>query len=364
MVAKPKLFIAWTEVTGYTLACWSALDARGDVDLRVVAGSPGSADDLNGYRPDEWAGLTLLGRHQADREAIVRRLASEFGPTVVVVSGWRNEAFANLVRPTNHRPWRVVLALDTSLNQPARQMLGRLRLARLLRRVDAFMVPGERGREFLARWWRISPHKIHTGLLGIDARTWQVAHSRRLAQPPWPRAFHFVGRYVPSKGIPELLAGYTEYRKRVRDPFPLACSGAGPLEGAVRRTAGVVDLGFSQPDALCRSLAGAGCFVLPSRYDPWGVALVEACAAGLPAIAAVGCGAAVEVLRDGYNGRLLRGSSPALIATTLEYMHEQYSAWPTMGSRSASLAEPYSAECWAENMARVVHELSETSEPA
>jgi len=44
--------------------------------------------------------------------------------------------------------------------------------------------------------------------------------------------------------------------------------------------------------------------VLPSDYEPWGVVINEAAAAGLAIVASEVVGAAAEIVRDGVNGRL------------------------------------------------------------
>jgi len=56
--------------------------------------------------------------------------------------------------------------------------------------------------------------------------------------------------------------------------------------GAERPLAGeqtdVHDKGFVQPSDLPNIFAQAGVFILPSRYEPWGVVIGEALASGLP----------------------------------------------------------------------------------
>jgi UDP-glucose:(heptosyl)LPS alpha-1,3-glucosyltransferase len=47
--------------------------------------------------------------------------------------------------------------------------------------------------------------------------------------------------------------------------------------------------------------AAADCFMLPTRYDPFPNAVLEAMAMGLPAIVGRRCGAA-EIVRPGENG--------------------------------------------------------------
>ena len=44
--------------------------------------------------------------------------------------------------------------------------------------------------------------------------------------------------------------------------------------------------------------------VLPSNYEPWGLVINEAAAAGLAIVASDVVGAAAELVQDGVNGRL------------------------------------------------------------
>ena len=44
--------------------------------------------------------------------------------------------------------------------------------------------------------------------------------------------------------------------------------------------------------------------VLPSDYEPWGLVVNEAAAAGIAMVCSSSVGAAFELVRDGYNGRI------------------------------------------------------------
>ena len=57
-----------------------------------------------------------------------------------------------------------------------------------------------------------------------------------------------------------------------------------------------------QPDQLIGEIKKAGCLILPSSYEPWGVVIHEFAAAGLPLIASNEVGATKSFLIDGYNG--------------------------------------------------------------
>ena len=65
---------------------------------------------------------------------------------------------------------------------------------------------------------------------------------------------------------------------------------------------GVTNMGFVQPSKQPEIFASHGVFILPSRYDPWPLVIVEACASGLPVVHTEACGSAVELVRPYFNG--------------------------------------------------------------
>jgi glycosyltransferase involved in cell wall biosynthesis len=153
------------------------------------------------------------------------------------------------------------------------------------------------------------------------------------------------------------LDAYAEYRRRVADPWPLVCCGQGPLADALAKAPGVEDLGFVQPQQQPDLMARAGVFVLPSRDDPWPLAVGEHAASGLPLICSEAVGSAAEVLRTYYNGLAVSSGDTAALSAALLWMHEHHGELPEMGRCSQELARPYSAAAWARRWLEVCREL-------
>jgi glycosyltransferase involved in cell wall biosynthesis len=61
-------------------------------------------------------------------------------------------------------------------------------------------------------------------------------------------------------------------------------------------------LGYRAYDALGPCYEGAHAFAFPTEYDVWGLVLVEAMAAGLPAVASTRAGATRDLVVDGETG--------------------------------------------------------------
>jgi glycosyltransferase involved in cell wall biosynthesis len=198
--------------------------------------------------------------------------------------------------------------------------------------------------------------RIETGMYAMDRGLFAPIAEKRLSKQ-WPKQFLFIGQHTRRKGVDILIKAYTKYRQSVRDPWPLLTCGQGPLGKALESTEGIINKGFLQPAELPVVMLESGVFILPSRYEPWGVVLTEACVSGLPVIATSECGSGEAVLRDGENGLMVRpGDSNALCACMIR-MHEDYLRLPAMGRKSVSLAERYSAEAWAKKIREGVNKL-------
>ncbi|MEO8364933.1 MAG: glycosyltransferase [Pseudoxanthomonas sp.] len=129
-----------------------------------------------------------------------------------------------------------------------------------------------------------------------------------------------VGRLQPVKDHNNLLEAFARTRKAIPSAA-LAIIGDGPLRDLLERRA--ADLGISDSVRFLgdRSdvhdlLAGLDIFALSSVSEGYSVALLEACAAGLP-IVATEVGGNNEIVRDGVNGCLVRSRDPEALSVAL-----------------------------------------------
>lgn len=112
----------------------------------------------------------------------------------------------------------------------------------------------------------------------------------------------YVGRLSEEKGVRVLLDAAGRLAAAGRPPA-LTLIGDGPLAPLVERApAGVRWLGLQPRAAVIRQMQTAEMLVLPSTcYENCPMTVVEACAAGLPAIVS-GHGAMAEMVEDGRTG--------------------------------------------------------------
>ena len=178
-------------------------------------------------------------------------------------------------------------------------------------------------REEIAGGFRIAPEKLHVIHNGVDLEHFHPRHGAALrasarsglglAESDF--AFLFVGSGFARKGLDLAIRALA---RSAAPSFRLLVAGrdrdAGHFAALAGRAgvAGRVQLLGGREDV--RPLyAAADCFILPTRYDPFPGAVLEALAMGLPAIVGRRCGAA-EVLRPGSSGWICEPDDVAQLA--------------------------------------------------
>jgi glycosyltransferase involved in cell wall biosynthesis len=124
----------------------------------------------------------------------------------------------------------------------------------------------------------------------------------------------FLGRLTPYKGIRTFLRA-----ARLAAEVPCKVAGAGPLEAEARRDApaNVEVLGHREGQALSDLVRHARVLVAPSEwYEPFGLVILEAMAAGRAVIASRMAGPA-EIISDGRDGLLTPPADPEALSAAM-----------------------------------------------
>jgi UDP-glucose:(heptosyl)LPS alpha-1,3-glucosyltransferase len=178
----------------------------------------------------------------------------------------------------------------------------------------------------IARHFRIAAEKLHVIYNGVDLEHFHPRHRAALRTQERSRlgcegkevVFAFVGSGFERKGLGcaiEALAHAGDARMRLVV--------AGKDRDAARFAARARELGLADRVKLLGGIedvrpvyAAADCFILPTLYDPFPNAALEALAMGVPVILSRRCGAA-ELVRPGENGWLCEAQDATGLATAL-----------------------------------------------
>ena len=135
--------------------------------------------------------------------------------------------------------------------------------------------------------------------------------------------FLYVGRLAAEKNVATLLESWITYRQD-GGAWPLVLVGGGQDEATLRRKAQdsqyadqVFFFGHLSSHSLLPLLAFAGCFVLPSVREPWGLVVNEAMASALPVLVSQSCGCVEDLVQSGRNGFVFNPNDPGELAGLL-----------------------------------------------
>lgn len=152
-------------------------------------------------------------------------------------------------------------------------------------------------------------------LQGRGGRTAPVAESRDAKSP---RVAVAVGRLDPQKGFDLLLEAWAALPEARREGWVLRIVGEGAQREALTAQAERLQISHQlQMPGQCRDIrreyAAADLFVLSSRFEGFGLVLVEALSCGVPCVSFACPAGPGEIIKHGVNGYLVaHGDVPAM----------------------------------------------------
>ena len=250
--------------------------------------------------------LTLPGSYPAPSETDLLRtseLVHQTSPDCVLlidglaygampeslIAGFRRKVVALV-----HHP----LCLETGLSREREQKLRALE-TRALAQASAVIATSPTTVRILADEFEVSVTGLHTAVPGTD-------RAPRARGTGMPLSLLAVGSVVPRKGYDLLIEALRPYRGQ---PWRLEIAGAQDLDPAYGAQIGkqieaaglsarIRLLGAVDSSRLADLYDRADVFVMPSRYEGYGMAMTEALARGLPIICTSGVAAADTMPTD------------------------------------------------------------------
>jgi glycosyltransferase involved in cell wall biosynthesis len=367
---RRRLAIAWTNFGPYHLARIRAL--MGDFDVQAIElanfqrmyrwGKAETDLQIHTLREGAWEDQGRIGMALE-----LWRKLSRLRPSVVLVPGYFElPALCAALWGRTHRAVTLCMS-ESNFDDHRRRRLAET-LKRLILRLlfDGGVVGGKRAASYLERLG-MPAERIGRAYDVVDNEYFasQAAQCRCEVQDcgeakPSPY-FLFVGRLAPEKNVSTLLDAFGQYRDS-GGAWPLVIAGDGPLRGVLREqaearglTGNVVFAGHKRYDELPPLYASAGCFVLPSTREPWGLVVNEAMACGLPVIVSSRCGCADDLVEEGLNGFVVDPKSALEIAAAMARISNlSAEERGRMGERSRTIVAEYSPGRWASEVRRIV----------
>jgi glycogen synthase len=184
-------------------------------------------------------------------------------------------------------------------------------------------------RELLARYYPHAGHKVRVVGNGIDDSA--SARKAALRTPHDAKTIvMYSGRLVERKGVRELLAAVPEVLNVAPDTEFVIVGGPPPLTGPEVAAqwlghehayfAGQVKFtGWQPPAEVYKWYDSADILVVPSRYEPFGMVILEGMLHGL-AVVAADAGGPSEIIEDGHTGLLFPARDFQALSAALRWM--------------------------------------------
>ncbi len=213
-----------------------------------------------------------------------------------------------------------------------------------------FLVSGKRAFEHFSQRLGISPERIMMGYSVVDNQHFATVHDIEKEN-----ILLCVARFSPEKNLEILIKAFRE--SYISKKYKLLLVGGGPLKEELAWAAGTANIEFRDwlsYQALPILYAHARLFVLPSVFEPWGLVVNEAMAAGLPVLISSECGCAIDLV-DNTNGAIFFPESVLDLTLLFDSLASRSTQdLDEMGKRSKEIVGRFTPELWAKHFMSLV----------
>ena len=347
---KQQLLFLYSELADYFFACIKELTSGKDVEIHIVHWPVNKEAPFAFEFP---AGVNFYDRKQFDLLHLKEKVKS-IAPDFIYCSGWMDKDYLAIARGyKNNIP--VVIGLDTKWTGSFRQRVACLLSGFTLLNVFSHCwVPGQKQFTY-AQKLGFKKDKILTDYYSADTKKFKALGEKvnLLKQKKYPHQLIYVGRYYEFKGIKDLWEAFIQWQNESPNDWELLCLGVGDIEPIVHPK--IKHFGFVQPKDMETYLGSTSVFVMPSRFEPWGVVLHEFAAAGFPLICSDEVGSSEAFLNDGENGYVFKaGNINGLKECIKKITSLSDSELTQMGKKSTELADKITPATWAKTVMNLI----------
>lgn len=343
-MTRTKIAFLYSEVAGYFMACAQSLSQQADV---LIVRWPTNAEAPFEFEKSEQLKVVTKSDYSLVQ---LSDLLSGFEPDIVVCSGWMDKDYLKIVKGLKKDVKRV-LSLDNHWNGGLKQ------------KVASFISPFYLKKIFTHAWVPGAPQAGYAKKLGFGNCTIRGFYCANTSlfnekfeatfaqkEKQFPKRFLYVGRYVEHKGIFELWEAFVQLQKENPNDWELWCLGTGDQwENRVEHEK-IKHFGFVQPADMNQYIGETGVYILPSKFEPWGVSVQEFAVAGFPLLLSDKIGAREQFLQTN-NGHLFKAGSVEEIKNAMWQIIEMNDdQLIEKGKASHEIGMSYTTNQWAQKI--------------
>ena len=344
-----KFLFLYSEISEYFLACCNELAQYGEVHIvrwPVNKEAP--------FHFKDSSHIKLYSKNDYNLNELKTLIAS-IQPSIIVCSGWIDKEYLKITRHY-YGVIPTIMTCDTHWRGNFKQHIATI-ISRftLLKIFSHAWIPGKIQEKYVSKLG-FKNSQIKEGFYSCDINHFESIYQlqKEQKQSHFPKRFLYVGRYYEFKGIKELWNAFIELQNEEPNEWELWCLGTGDIEPINHPK--IKHFGFVQPKDLANYTSQTGVFILPSRFEPWGVVVHEFATCGFPLLLSNEVGSSEMFLEDGKNGYSFKAND---IYSLKEAMKKIIRKAPNelieMGKISNQLAHQISPKTWAKTILDIIN---------
>lgn len=331
---------------------------KNNMDLHIIEiasdGNPYSfAKDDNKNSCKDWS--VLFGNtdiRSLKSKDIKKRLfqkLDELQPDVVIAGAIAFYSGALSTYWARKNKKRVIIFDDAKIESVPRGKITNFIKRKIYSAVDAVIYPSNDWIE-TAQFWGFNKSQFFIGIDVVDNKFWKSDNNKE-------KCLLFVGRFIPCKNILNLIDKFNEIQNL--DGSKLMIVGDGEQKEEVMKLIGsntnIEYLPFVQQKELKDIYSRASAFIIPSRYDTWGLVINEAMASGLPIWASKECGATSVLVENGVNGVVFNPFDNDDLRSALQkFVDSDINKLSAMGKKSIDIIQKWDLSLLANESFRAI----------
>ncbi len=344
------IVILYTELAAYTIACIEALSKK-NITVHVFH------YPINKEAPFKFnqtnTEIYYYNKQNHNYQQLLETIIT-INPKLMYCAGWADKDYLKIIKQVPKKTV-TVLGFDNKWFGNLKQRLSTIYAQLFITPYFNYaFVPGSTQEQF-AKKLGFNADKIIKGVYSADVSLFNSIYEKQQLQKQQslPHRFIYIGRYYDFKGIKELWQAFIELQTENPNNWELWCLGVGDIEPIEHPQ--IKHFGFVQPKDLENYLNQTAVFILPSKFEPWGVVVHEMAAAGFPMLLSNQIGSKEVFLNSPKNGFDFEAGSVVGIKKSLKKIIEMPdNELIQMGKYSHQLAQHITPEIWVERLIKLI----------
>ncbi|WP_035843299.1 glycosyltransferase family 4 protein [Crocinitomix catalasitica] len=345
-MSQTKIVFLYSEIAGYFMACANALVQKADV---MLVHWPKNSEAPFNFAIDDR--IKMIDKSKFSLSEI-EKLVFDFNPDTIVCSGWMDKDYLKILKKLDRKVQKV-LSLDNHWNGNLKQRIATMISPFYLKRIFTHAwVPGVKQERYAEKLG--FKGAISKGFYCADTILFNEKYNSTFTRKKekLPKRFLYVARYVEHKGIFEMWKAFTELQEEFPNDWELWCLGTGEEWENKVESEKIKHFGFVQPDEMDKYIAATSVYILPSKFEPWGVSTQEFAICGFPLLLSDKIGSSEKFLQ-GNGIQFEAGNISEIKNAMLRIIQMSDADIIEMGEKSHSIGNSHQVQDWVDTLLKI-----------